>query len=70
MTNIKVNDLSAFNLAGAELFDDSETFLNELNFEEQGQIFAGLNAQNIGFTDPSPADICLCGNSHVLNDDY
>jgi hypothetical protein len=35
MANIKVNDLLNLNLTGAELFDDSESFLTELNDENE-----------------------------------
>ncbi len=43
MANIKVNDLSALNLTGAELFNDSESFMVELNEEgeELGVIHGG-----------------------------
>ncbi|MBD2214058.1 hypothetical protein H6G64_18165 [Calothrix sp. FACHB-156] len=37
MANIKVNDLLNLNLTGAELFDDSESFLTELS-DESSQI--------------------------------
>jgi hypothetical protein len=35
MANIKVNDLAKLNLSGTELFDDSESFLTELNDENE-----------------------------------
>lgn len=35
MSNIKVNDLAKLNLSGTELFDDSESFLTELNDENE-----------------------------------
>jgi hypothetical protein len=42
MANIKVNDLSKLNLSGTELFDDSESFLTELNDEnEHMQVMGG-----------------------------
>jgi hypothetical protein len=36
MANIKVNNLSVLNLSGAELFDDAESFMMELNDEQTG----------------------------------
>jgi len=39
MANIKLHDLSP---AGSELFQDSESFLNELNAEELNNINGGL----------------------------
>jgi hypothetical protein len=35
MANIKVNDLLNLNLTGAELFNDSESFLTELSDESE-----------------------------------
>jgi dihydrofolate reductase len=35
VSNIKVNDLAKLNLSGTELFDDSESFLTELNDENE-----------------------------------
>jgi dihydrofolate reductase len=35
MANIKVNDLAKLNLSGTELFEDSESFLTELNDENE-----------------------------------
>ncbi|NJL61564.1 MAG: hypothetical protein HC903_06715 [Methylacidiphilales bacterium] len=35
MANIKLNELSKLNLSGVELFDDSESFLTELNDENE-----------------------------------
>ena len=35
MANIKVNNLSALNITGAELFNDSESFLKELSDENE-----------------------------------
>ncbi|NEO77953.1 hypothetical protein [Moorena sp. SIO4G3] len=35
MANINVNDLSALNLTGAELFNDSESFMMELSNESE-----------------------------------
>ncbi|QIR35413.1 hypothetical protein HCG51_00720 [Tolypothrix sp. PCC 7910] len=40
MANIKVHDLLNLNLTGAELFNDSESFLKELS-EDENQIFGG-----------------------------
>jgi hypothetical protein len=43
MANIKVNDLARLNLSGTELFDDSESFLTELNDEnEQMSVVGGI----------------------------
>jgi hypothetical protein len=35
MANIKLDNLSKLNLSGADLFDDSESFLTELNDENE-----------------------------------
>ncbi|NEO82247.1 hypothetical protein [Moorena sp. SIO4G3] len=45
MADININDLSALNLTGAELFNDSESFITELNEEgeEMGRINGGLD---------------------------
>lgn len=40
MAKIQINDVE---LNGAELFNDSETFLNELQDSEMEQIFGGLS---------------------------
>ncbi|OLT59666.1 hypothetical protein [Moorena bouillonii] len=43
MANIKVHELSSLNLSGAELFNDSESFMMELSDEsEQMAILGGL----------------------------
>jgi hypothetical protein len=43
MANIKVNNLSALNISGAELFNDSESFMMELSDEtEQMGVTGGL----------------------------
>ncbi|WP_445635065.1 hypothetical protein NSTC745_06968 [Nostoc sp. DSM 114161] len=39
MANIKLHDLSP---AGSELFQDSESFLNELNADELNNVNGGL----------------------------
>lgn len=42
MANIKVNDLLELNPAGTELFNDSESFMNELSEEsEQMEVIGG-----------------------------
>ncbi|MFP5269044.1 hypothetical protein [Coleofasciculus sp.] len=42
MANIKVNDLLELNLAGTELFNDSESFMKELSEEsEQMEVIGG-----------------------------
>ena len=35
MANIKINELSALNLSGTELFNDAESFMTELNEESE-----------------------------------
>jgi hypothetical protein len=40
MANIKVNDLIGLNLAGADLFNDPESFMKDLN-EESEQVIGG-----------------------------
>ena len=35
MANINIKDLSALNLTGAELFNDSESFMTELSDESE-----------------------------------
>lgn len=35
MSNLKINNLSKLNLSGADLFDDSESFLTELSDENE-----------------------------------
>jgi hypothetical protein len=41
MANIKVNDLLNLNLSGAELFNDSESFLTDLNDENEQMAVVG-----------------------------
>jgi len=44
MANIKVNDLLELNPAGAELFNDSESFMKELSEEsEQMEVIGGYS---------------------------
>ncbi|AOX00290.1 hypothetical protein BJP34_13225 [Moorena producens PAL-8-15-08-1] len=45
MANININDLSALNLTGAELFDDSESFMTELSdeSEQMEEIYGGAS---------------------------
>jgi hypothetical protein len=43
MANIKVNNLSALNISGADLFNDSESFLTELSDESEKVIGGGYN---------------------------
>ena len=40
MANIKVNDLIGLNLAGADLFNDPESFMKDLS-EESEQVIGG-----------------------------
>lgn len=40
MANINVNDLIGLNLAGADLFNDPESFMKDLN-EESEQVIGG-----------------------------
>ncbi|MBC1236971.1 MULTISPECIES: bacteriocin [Nostoc] len=47
MANIKLHDLSP---AGSELFEDSESFLNELNTEELTHVNGGLLSITITIT--------------------
>ncbi|MEH2072418.1 MAG: bacteriocin [Nostoc sp.] len=47
MANIKLHDLSP---AGSELFQDSESFLNELNTEELNNVNGGLFGITITIT--------------------
>lgn len=35
MANININDLSALNMTGAELFNDSESFMTELSDDSE-----------------------------------
>ncbi|WP_424100628.1 hypothetical protein [Moorena producens] len=44
MANINVNDLSALNMTGAELFKDSESFMTELSDEskQMEEIYGGI----------------------------
>jgi hypothetical protein len=42
MANINVNDLIDLNLAGADLFNDPESFMKDLN-EEIEQVIGGLD---------------------------
>ncbi len=48
MANINVNDLIDLNLAGADLFNDPESFMKDLN-EESEQVIGGA----------SPLELCL-----------
>ena len=41
MANINVNDLIDLNLAGADLFNDPESFMKDLN-EESEQVIGGI----------------------------
>ncbi|AOX00292.1 hypothetical protein BJP34_13245 [Moorena producens PAL-8-15-08-1] len=43
MANINVNDLSALNMTGAELFKDSESFMTELS-DESEQVIGGARS--------------------------
>ncbi len=42
MANINVNDLIDLNLTGADLFNDPESFMKDLN-EESEQVIGGLD---------------------------
>ena len=44
MANINVNDLIDLNLAGADLFNDPESFMKDLN-EESQQVIGGVEPQ-------------------------
>ncbi|MGB3758667.1 MAG: hypothetical protein WBA07_20180 [Rivularia sp. (in: cyanobacteria)] len=49
MSKIQINDVQ---LDGAEQFNDSETFLNELHSGEMEQIFGGLTIAEVPVFDP------------------
>jgi hypothetical protein len=53
MSKIQINDVQ---LDGAEQFNDSETFLNELNFGEMEQIFGGMRVAEPVFAPEGPFD--------------
>ncbi|NEO66569.1 MAG: hypothetical protein F6J98_41840 [Moorea sp. SIO4G2] len=44
MANININDISALNLTGAELFNDSESFMTELSDDSEQVIGGALPA--------------------------
>jgi hypothetical protein len=54
MANIKVNDLAKLNLSGTELFDDSESFLTELNDENEQIGVVGGSCKFLTFGQQSP----------------
>ncbi|NEO41865.1 MAG: hypothetical protein F6J90_38305 [Moorea sp. SIOASIH] len=53
MANININDLSALNLTGAELFNDSESFMMEVNEDSEAILIIG--GQN--------ESCCLCSHT-------
>ena len=72
MANIKINELSALNLSGAELFNDSESFMMELNeeSEQMGNILGGcLFGTNCGAVTANCDISCLqtCLINTVVN---
>ncbi|NEO94527.1 MAG: hypothetical protein F6K56_31800 [Moorea sp. SIO3G5] len=56
MADININDISALNLTGADLFNDSESFMTELSEENEQMttIFGGLALEGC------PKDCSLC----------
>jgi hypothetical protein len=42
MAEIKVKDLVTHNISGADLFDDSESFMVELSAEDEVNILGGM----------------------------
>ncbi|MBN3898741.1 MAG: hypothetical protein HWQ41_26770 [Nostoc sp. NOS(2021)] len=44
MASIKISELRP---AGSELFQDSESFLNELNSQDMGGVIGGLNVNSV-----------------------
>ncbi|MBD2214057.1 hypothetical protein H6G64_18160 [Calothrix sp. FACHB-156] len=65
MANIKVNDLLNLNLTGAELFNDSESFLTELSEEsEQINIHGGLPC--IPPTGCEATKLCIRGTGIII----
>ncbi|NEO41873.1 MAG: hypothetical protein F6J90_38350 [Moorea sp. SIOASIH] len=62
MANIKVHELSSLNLSGAELFNDSESFMTELSDEsEQMAILGGLALRK-----QNSCGICTQGKSIII----
>lgn len=57
MANIKINDIKP---AGAELFADSEGFLNELKDDELSNILGGLQAEMAGALSSAISNHCVC----------
>jgi len=55
MANINVNDLIDLNLAGADLLNDPESFMKDLN-EESEQVIGGATTIVISI---SPIKLCL-----------
>jgi hypothetical protein len=58
MANIKLNDLSTQNISGSDLFEDSESFLTELN-DESNQVSKDVLVRVIGGV------TCFCGGGGV-----
>ncbi|NEO94959.1 MAG: hypothetical protein F6K56_34110 [Moorea sp. SIO3G5] len=60
MANININDISALNLTGADLFNDSESFMIELSedTEQMTTIFGGLAASQLC---PPGCSLCTGG---------
>ncbi len=71
MANIKVHELSSLNLSGAELFNDSESFMTELSDEsEQMAILGGcwrFTFQPCGCTLGNTINICQQGTVNICN---
>ncbi|NEO94528.1 MAG: hypothetical protein F6K56_31810 [Moorea sp. SIO3G5] len=50
MANINIKDLSALNLTGAELFNDSESFMTELSDQSEQMAIQGGCGYTCGHT--------------------
>ncbi|AOY80877.1 hypothetical protein BJP36_14110 [Moorena producens JHB] len=50
MANINIKDISALNLTGTELFNDSESFMTELSDENEQMGIKGGCGHTCGYT--------------------
>lgn len=57
MANITINEL---NLAGADLFADSESFMNELDERQFDSVFGGGTDIGVCVPTPQASDYGLC----------
>jgi hypothetical protein len=62
MANINVNDLINLNLAGADLFNDPESFMKDLN-EESEQVIGGMDKIPVYCLQPT----CVQTHRHCLD---